>query len=113
MPVLAWHVLSGNVNVVNYLIDNGADINAEFDGFELVLNKENEFTLTEKNVVFTVLDLLDFLLSESTQGWLKDTLELPIDSFSSGTSSHKLTKSILESKGGKYFKEKTNYHGEL
>ncbi len=31
MTPLAWHVYAGNLDIVRLLLDNGADINLEFD----------------------------------------------------------------------------------
>merc|ERR1712154_133167 len=56
MPVIGWHVLAGNIKIVNYLIEQGVDVNPEFDG----VNEQGEMF-----GIFTPLDLVDFMLDSS------------------------------------------------
>merc|ERR1719480_579420 len=56
MPVIGWHVLAGNIEIVNYLIEQGVDVNPEFDG----VNEQGEMF-----GIFTPLDLVDFMLDSS------------------------------------------------
>lgn len=34
MPVLGWHILAGNHEIIDFLIVHGADVNQEFDGVD-------------------------------------------------------------------------------
>ena len=34
MPVIAWHILAGNHEIVDYLIRKGAEINTPFEGID-------------------------------------------------------------------------------
>lgn len=66
MNPLSWHVYSGNDEIVKLLLDNGADINMEFD-----LNEEKQKA--------TVMDV-SLLLMESSPEYFGKTHELLISS---------------------------------
>lgn len=85
MTVLAWHVLSGNVETIKYLIEVGVDINAEFDGIDPVL----------ESVVFTSLDLVEFLLdpTDEEEGMMPNEMSV----------NHKSVRDLLLKSGAKKF----------
>lgn len=88
MPVIGWHVLAGNVDTLEYLIEQGVDINPEFDG----VNEEGEMF-----GIFTPLDLVDFMLdsSEKAEELDEESNEL--------VAQLKLGKEILMKHGAKKF----------
>ena len=45
MPVLGWHILAGNHQVVDFLIAHGVDLNQEFDGVDSEGNMFGIFTV--------------------------------------------------------------------
>jgi len=53
MPVLGWHILAGNHEIVDYLIAHGVELNQEFDGVDEEGNMFGIFT-----VRLSILDLL-------------------------------------------------------
>lgn len=56
MPLIGWHVLAGNTEIVDYLIVQGADVNMEFDG----VDEEGAMV-----GIFTPLDLADFMATSA------------------------------------------------
>lgn len=59
MPVLGWHTLAGNVEIVSYLIKYaGADVNLDFDGVDEEGNRVG---------IFTLLDLIDFMMLQANK----------------------------------------------
>lgn len=54
MTPLAWHTYSGNAEIVNLLLDNGAEINADFDA-------------SYREAKVTAFDIISTIVSQSSK----------------------------------------------
>lgn len=54
MTPLAWHTYSGNADIVNLLLDNGAEINADFDA-------------SYREAKVTAFDIISTIVSQSSK----------------------------------------------
>lgn len=85
MTPLSWHAWGGNVEIIELLLDNGADINADVD-----------FS-PESDRKITAIDIVELVGGHSSK--MED------DSENSDMKKFHLSHDLLRSRGGKAFKE--------